>query len=322
MSYLLRGSLAIDEILIHRGHFHTRIQADQIQRLNVSFGVDETHDAFGGTAGNIAHNACLLGDAPVVNCSVGSIDGEAHIDRLSAMGADVSAIFVAPGQKSAKVTLLTDNDNNQISVFQSGALKFFAPLPDTLPALCHLAPESPPNMARAVKEILERGGRYFLDPGQALQGLLEGGGEEIYPFSEMLLRSEGFFVNEYEGAMICEALKMSMDQIAQRVPFAVLTKGKEGAELRARGQTHLISVCSADAIVDPTGCGDAFRAGFLRSYLKGDDLISCCQLGSTMGSFAVENAGGQNHAPSREAIYQRRDAVFGPPSPRTGKPRS
>lgn len=320
MSYLLRGSVALDEILIHHGHFHTRILPDQITRLNVSFGADETHDAFGGTAGNIAHNAGLLGDAPMVNSSVGSIDGAAHIERLRAMGADVSAMFVAEGVKSAKVTLLTDSDNNQISVFQAGALKRFAPLPERLPDLCHLAPESPANMARAAKEILERGGRYFLDPGQALQGLLEGGGDAVMPFERLLWGSSGLFVNDYEGAMICESLNMSMSEIASRLPFAVLTRGKAGAELHHDGKVALIPVCQPEALVDPTGCGDAFRAGFLHAHLRGQSLEQCCQLGSVMGSFAIEKAGGQAHSPSREAIEARRAAHFPDPEPRS-KPR-
>lgn len=322
MSYLLRGSLAVDEILIHHGHFHARIFPDQIARLNVSFGADEAHDAFGGTAGNIAHNACLLGDAPIVNSSVGSIDGQAHIERLRSMGADVSAIFVAEGEKSAKVILLTDSDNNQISVFQAGALKRFAPLPAALPDLCHLAPESPRNMALAAREILERGGRYFLDPGQALGGLLEGGGEPEMPFERLLWGASGLFVNDYEGAMICEALNMSVAQIAERLPFVVRTLGKDGAELHHEGRARLIPVCAPDQIVDPTGCGDAFRAGFLHAHSRGESLEKCCQLGSVMGSFAIERAGGQEHAPSREAIFARLAAHFPEPAERPRPPRA
>lgn len=321
MSYLLRGSLAMDEILIHHGHFHARIFPDQIHRLNVSFGADESHDAYGGTAGNIAHNAGLLGDSPVMNCSVGSIDGSGHIERLRLAGADVSAIFVAEGEKSAKVTLLTDSDNNQISVFQAGALKRFAPLPEALPDLCHLAPESPLNMARAGRSIRERGASYFLDPGQALAGLLEGAAGEDLPFEDLLWGASGLFVNDYESALLCEGLKMSFAEIASRLPFAVLTRGKEGAELHHNGAVSLIPVCAPRALVDPTGCGDAFRAGFLHAFIREESLERCCQLGSVMGSFAIESAGGQAHFPSRSEIEERRAAHF-PESEARSKPRA
>lgn len=312
MSYLIRGSVAFDEIQLHQGLFEHHILPEHIKRLNISFEIHESHDEFGGNAASIAYNAGLLGDHPIVNAAVGAIDGQALIDHLIQSGAQTQAMLMVPERKSARITMLADSANNQISTFQAGALKYYTPLPSDLPTLAHLSPEMAINMSKAAEELIAHRVPYFLDPGQSLCNLIQNEGNPSLSFDQVLWRSGGLFVNEYEALMITKHFDLSLEDIAAKLPFVVRTLGHEGSELLTGGTRTLIPVCTAAVVKDPTGCGDAFRGGFIHAYLQGHDLVTCCRLGSVMGSFAVEHAGGQNHKPSRSAIFERFEAHYGP----------
>lgn len=322
-STLLRGSLALDSILIHRGAFHARILPESLSRLNVSFGVDETREEFGGTAGNIAHNMALLGSRPLVSASVGSLDASLWIERLHGWGLDASALHVVEGARSARATLLTDELNNQISAFDPGAMRRIAPAPALNGfARAHLAPDTADSMMAACSWAQAADLPYYLDPGQALPSLLEGQGSEHLPWRSAVRGCSGLFVNEYEAELLARAAGVSFEQIASTIPFAIRTLGASGSELFADGQRSMIPVCKPDRISDPTGCGDAFRGGFLRAQELGWSLIDSARLGSTMGSFAIETSGGQNHRPSLEAIQSRFETHFGRWPESAPKPRS
>lgn len=307
---LVRGSLAIDTILLHRGPFEARILPHQISRLNVAFGVEQSPDAFGGTAGNIAYGCALLGDAPVVNACLGSLDAQPWLDRLASLGLPLAAVLVVDGERGPRAHIITDSFNNQISAFQSGSLRHCAPLPASGFDFALLAPDAAGSMAHAARALAGRALPYILDPGQALPSLLEGQAGADFP--SMLAQSQGLFVNDYEAELCAQALGVPFDRIARSVPFCVRTLGAKGSELWIGSASPVaIPACAPSRVADPTGCGDAFRAGFLHGFARGWDLLCSAQLGTVMGSFAIEQHGGQNHQPSMIEIRARYERDFG-----------
>ena len=308
-SYLLSGSMAYDTILLHDGRFHQRILPQEIARLNVAFGIDGVAEEFGGTGGNIAYNAALLGDAPLWVASAGALNAGPYMDRLAQLGLDARGIAVEPGERVANAWIMTDLDNNQITGFHPGAMRKAPPLPDgPLPGLWHLAPDMAATMLGFARRAMELGAKYFLDPGQALPSLLEKGEAGGFGWREALEGASGLFVNEYEALLLAEALGSDLENIFKSAPkleFAVRTRGGEGSELLLPGEKRLFKVARASCVKDPTGCGDAFRAGFVGAVARGLGLEEAMARGSVMGSFAVECSGGQSHAPDKAAIEER-----------------
>ena len=311
MNYLLSGSFAYDTILLHKGKFHARILPEEISRLNVAFGIDSVKDEFGGTAGNIAYNASLLGNSPLLCASVGDNDFKRYSKHLVANGLNPETLNHVEDQNTAHAWILTDSENNQITGFSTGAMKNRPKIPDILPELWHLAPDSVGNTAWLAKMAVKEDIKYYFDPGQAMPAFLEGSADSIYTLSDIVKNSAGIFVNEYEYQLMEQSIKIDLKTLlTERTEFIVQTLGSKGLTLHTKeGSTH-INVAKPDKIVDPTGCGDAFRAGFLYGVTNGWSLLKCAQLGSTMGSFAIEESGGQNHKPTFEAIMQRLESNF------------
>lgn len=303
--YLLSGSLAYDTILLHEGKFHTRILPEEISRLNVSFGIDSVEEEFGGTGGNIAYNSSLLEQFPVICTTVGK-DFYRYNNHLKERGIDTSSISKVENKNTAHAWLLTDEENNQITGFSSGAMKFKPKLPTLTPKLWHLAPESVGNTAWLAKKAVEEKKNYFFDPGQAIGAFIDGVSENIYPFTEIIKNSTGIFVNEYETQLLENYLKKPVSQfLNEKTNFIVQTLGSKGLILHTLEGSISIPVAKPSKIVDPTGCGDALRAGFIYGYTNGLNLKESAQLGSIMGSFAIEESGGQNHKPSKLEIFKR-----------------
>lgn len=309
---LIRGSLAIDTILLHKGAFESRILPHEISRLNVSFGIDQSREEYGGTAGNIAYGCQLLGDKPLVNACVGELDQGSWTQRIGSWGLPREALRIIEGKSCPRAYIITDADNNQITAFQPGALAHIAPLPADGFDFAILAPDGAGSMAHAVHELRSRKIPYLLDPGQALPSLLEG--QAGADFKNMLLNASGLFVNDYEAELCAKAMGTPFESVAQSLPFCVRTLGSKGCEIWIReGSRHAtIGVCKPERIEDPTGCGDAFRSGFLHGLSRGWDLEDSARLGSVMGSFAIEQIGGQNHAPDIDQIHSRYEESFGP----------
>ena len=308
MDYLLSGSLSYDTILLHEGLFHHRILPESIARLNVGFGIDSAKNEFGGTAGNIAYNASLLGDSPVLVSSLGEKNCQSYIDYLHNKKIDTQHLTIVPNEIVANSWILTDQLNNQITGFYKGAMKETPLLPSVAPEIWHLAPDYVVTMALFAKEAKLRGAKYFFDPGQALPSFLEGGVEHIFPLREIIKNASGCFVNEYEAILLEEKLGISLQELIKEskgMEFFIKTLGGNGVELVTATAYKTFPVAQADKIVDPTGCGDAFRAGFIHNYLQGKYLDECVVLGAVMGSFAVEESGGQNHNPSLFKIAER-----------------
>lgn len=306
--YLLSGSFAYDSILLHTGHFHARILPEALARLNVAFGVNAVEEAFGGTGGNIAYNASLLGQRPLLVGALGR-DGDRYRAHLKKHGLNASTL-VQSSEATAHAWILTDSLNNQITAFHPGAMATPPDVPAETPDWWLLSPNHVGNTAALAKRGLAAGKQILFDPGQALPGFLEGHAEAILPLSELLANAHGLFVNDYEGELLCERTGKPLEHWVQADNhFVICTRGGQGLDLyTAQGREHF-DVAPANVIVDPTGCGDALRAGFLYGLTQGWTLPDCARLGAVMGSFAIECAGGQGHAPTLATIFQRLETL-------------
>jgi len=305
MRYLLCGSFAYDTILLHAGRFETHLLPEALARLNVSFGVNSALEEFGGTAGNIAYNAAILHQDtelgtqpiwPVLAGTLGAQDAGPYLERLSKCGHDATTMTILPDARCAHAWILTDEQNNQISAFSPGAMKSEMTLPAEPPALWHVAPELAPHMCSVAQQAMKKNATFFFDPGQALPSLLNENTIEPQLLTDILETAQGIFVNDYEAALLEEKTKRSLQSwIKAPGQFVVRTLGGAGVELIEHDKVTVLSVAKAARVTDPTGCGDAFRAGFIHGYLNNWNLSKCAQLGAAMGSLAVETSGGQNH---------------------------
>lgn len=309
--YLLSGSFAYDTILLHEGELQQVILPESISRLNVSFGIDRVENEFGGTGGNIAYNASLLGQSPVIVGSLGGKDCETYLEKLASHKLESHTMTIIENEYCAHAWILTDKNNNQITSFNVGSMKHFPKLPLAYPEIWHLAPENPLTMAKLAMEGQKHNKKVFFDPGQMLPYFLNGASEKINSLENILIYATGLFVNEYEAELLSKHLKIDLqDLVKENNHFIIRTLGKNGVDLiTAKGIEH-IGVAHTDQVTDPTGCGDAFRAGFLYGYTHNLSLVDCVKIGSTMGSFAVEKSGGQNHNPSMKEIVDRLESSF------------
>ena len=312
--YLLSGSFAYDTILHHGAPFQSSILPDAIPRLNVCFDIASVKEEFGGTGGNIAYNASLLQQAPVLVGSVGD-DVARYADWLRHLGLSSGSLTLAPNKSCAHAWITSDARGNQLTAFSRGAMMVPPLLPAKTPALWHLAPEYPVNMATLARQAIEQGKTFFFDPGQALPDFVAVPSmvDAILPLADILRAAAGIFVNDYEAELLVNATGKPLEHwLTAPGHFFVRTRGSQGVlacirESDGTLRTHECGVAPTRAIVDPTGCGDAFRAGFLYAYTKGWSMDEALTLGSVMGSFAIEEHGGQNHRPGADVLWQRFD---------------
>lgn len=310
--YLLSGSFAYDTILLHEGHLEAAILPESISRLNVCFGIDHVENEFGGTAGNIGYNASLLKQQPLLVGSLGEKDSSEYIEKLDKSGLDSSTLTLVEKQYCAHAWILTDKNNNQITSFSSGAMKYRPTLPSETPEIWHLAPENPLTMAKLIVEGKKQNKQIFFDPGQMLPTFLEGITNSVLPLDDILKSINAIFVNEYEAELLSSYFKKPLEQLVQENDlFIIRTLGKDGVDIITKNNIEHVGVAKTTNIVDPTGCGDAFRAGFLYGYTQNAPLTYCAQVGATMGSFAIEHSGGQNHTVTFEEINMRLNDSFG-----------
>lgn len=310
--YLLSGSFAYDTILLHEGHLEAAILPESISRLNVSFGIDHVENEFGGTAGNIGYNASLLKQNPLLVGSLGQRDSAEYLIQLNKQGLDTSTLTFVEKQYCAHAWILTDKNNNQITSFSSGAMKYTPVVPEETPEIWHLAPENPLTMAALVLEGKKQNKQVFFDPGQMLPRFLEGNTNSVLSLEDILKSVSAVFVNEYEAELLSSYFKQPLDKLVQENDlFIIRTLGKDGVDIITKNGIQHVDVAKTSKIVDPTGCGDAFRAGFLYGYTQNAPLTYCAQVGATMGSFAIENSGGQNHVIAIEEINTRLHESFG-----------
>lgn len=305
-SFLLFGSYAFDTIMNHHGLFEKRILSDSLSCINVAFGINEIKDEFGGTAGNIAYNSSLLYLNPMLIGNVGN-DFNAYKLHLKEQNIDDKHLVYHEDKKTAHAYILTDEGSNQITSFYSGAMNNSVAIPVTTPDIWHIAPEIAENMVVMIKEAILLNKKYFIDPGQALPSILENYDKEyvLYLFE----KSEGLFVNEYEMGFIENHFKLSKEDLKNKGITIINTLGAKGVHYISKDLDIVMPVYKANQIVDPTGCGDSFRAGFLHQYLNNQSIENCLKLGMVMGSFCIEQHGGQNHKPTIQEIYARFNSV-------------
>ena len=257
---------------------------------------------FGGTAGNIAYNLQLLDGNPLIMATVGD-DFAPYQNWLTQHKLASTHIKTVAGTFTAQAFITTDTDDNQITAFHPGAM--VASHENSVNdaqgvTLAIIAPDGRDGMFQHARECFEAGIPFLFDPGQ---GLPMFNGDELLQFIEM---ADYLAVNDYESQIIQDKTGLNLQQLAAKVKALVVTLGGQGSQIYADGVCHEIPCIKAMHIVDPTGCGDAYRAGLLYGMARGWDWPTCGRLASTMGAIKIESRGGQNHKPSRaeiEAIY-------------------
>ncbi len=302
MHTLICGSLAFDTIMVFQDQFKNHILPDKIHTLSVAFYVPEMRREFGGTAGNIAYNLQLLEGNPLIMATVGD-DFAAYTHWLNSNKLNTAHIKTIQNTFTAQAFITTDTDDNQITAFHPGAMteSHQNSVNDAKNVtLAIIAPDGRDGMFQHARECFEASIPFLFDPGQ---GLPMFNGEELLQFIEM---ADYLAVNDYESQIIQDKTGLSLDQLALKVKALIVTLGGAGSHIYAEGQRFDIPCVKAMSIVDPTGCGDAYRAGLMYGIAKGWDWPTCGRLASTMGAIKIESRGGQNHKPTRaeiEAIY-------------------
>jgi len=307
MTTLICGSLAFDNIMVFPDRFKNHILPEQIHILNVAFLVPEMRREFGGCAGNIAYNLMLLGGEPLIMATVGD-DAASYLDRLDKLGLPRTHVRHVPGSFTAQAFITTDLDDNQITAFHPGAMSF-----SHLNKVEHakvaklgiVAPDGREGMMQHARDFAAAGVPFIFDPGQ---GLPMFSGDELLDF--MGLADYACF-NDYEARLLTDRTGRSLDQLAGEVNALVVTRGGEGSTIYADGQRLEIPCVQASAIVDPTGCGDAYRSGLLYGIANGLDWLTTGRLAAVMGVIKIAHRGGQSHQPSRAEIGAAYEQAFG-----------
>ena len=291
MASLICGSLAFDNIMTFEGRFADQIMPEQIHILNVSFLVPTLRRDFGGCAGNIAYALRLLGGQPLPMAILGN-DGDGYLSRLKQQDIDTRFVGKLDDIYTAQCMITTDLDNNQITAFHPGAM--MRAHETKITANCGasvgiIAPDGRDAMLQHAEQFHAAGIPFVFDPGQ---GLPMFNGEELRHFISM---ADWVTVNDYEGKMLCDRTGWSFAEISQQVKGLMVTLGGEGCMLWENGlQTHVPGI-AAKAVVDPTGCGDAWRGGLLWGLEHGKSLAECVQLGNRMGALKIASKGPQNY---------------------------
>lgn len=307
MTSLICGSLAFDTIMLFGGRFSEALLADQLHKINVAFLVPELRREFGGCAGNIAYNLKLLNGDPLIMATVGQ-DSSPYLERLDNLQISRRCVRPIETAYTAQAFITTDANGNQITAFHPGAMTFSHQnkVADAgAVKLAIVAPDGREGMQQHAKDCGERSIPFIFDPGQ---GLPMFNGAELTDFIEL---ATYVAVNDYEAELLTERTKLSLDAIAARVSALIVTRGEQGAEIFTDGKQIDIPCVQADKVIDPTGCGDAFRAGLLYGLTEGMDWATIGRLASLMGAIKIAHQGGQNHAPSRMEIEDRFHGAFG-----------
>jgi adenosine kinase len=284
--------VAVDHIMVYRGRFRDVILPDRIHMLNVAFHVPELRRSFGGCAANIAYHLRLLGEDPIVLATVGGDDFEPYAAWLDRHGIRRDHIVGLPGEATAGAYITTDLEDNQIIGFHPGAMDraHEAPLERvTEPIDVGIVS---PNGKRAMQELARglkaRGLPTVIDPGQGLP---------LFERDELVELIDGatvYVVNDYEWSLTLSRSALAEEDLLRRVGAALVTRGEKGATLRCGGESVDVPAVPAARVVDPTGCGDAFRAAFLHGLHRGLPLETCVRMGNLMGSLKVAEAGTQS----------------------------
>ena len=298
MSSVICGSLAFDTIMSFAGRFSEQILPDQLHILNVSFLVPALRREFGGCAGNIAYSLKQLGGSPLPMATVGN-DAADYLARLRAQGISTEFIREVDDLYTAQAMIMTDRDNNQITAFHPGAMmqahvSHIKARPDI--KLGMISPDGRDAMLVHAEQFKAANIPFVFDPGQ---GLPMFDGRELAHFIEL---ASWVTVNDYEGRMLSDRTGLPYAELSRRVQGLVVTLGAEGCEVWVGGEKTLVPPVKAEAVLDPTGCGDAFRGALLFGLEQGWSLIRCAALGNRVGARKIASRGGQNYTLNLEEI--------------------
>lgn len=307
MRTLICGSIAYDNIMVFPDHFKNHILPEKIHVLNVAFLVPEMRREFGGCAGNIAYNLRMLGGEPVMMATVGD-DIQPYIARFEQLGLDQSNILHVKDTFTAQAFITTDLDDNQITAFHPGAMNF-SHLNSVNDAenikLGIIAPDGRDGMLQHASEFHNTGIPFIFDPGQ---GLPMYNGEELTDFID---KADYVAVNDYEAQLLQDRTGLKLEEIAKKTKALIVTLGAQGSSIYTDGQQIDIPCVKPQDIIDPTGCGDAYRAGLMFGIVHGMDWQTTGQLSSLIGALKIAHRGGQNHQFTRDGIDQLYFEQFG-----------
>jgi adenosine kinase len=291
MAVVICGSLAFDTIMTFGGRFSEQILPDQLHILNVSFLVPALRREFGGCAGNIAYSLKQLGGNPLPMATIGS-DGAEYALRMQAMGISTEFVREVADAYTAQAMIMTDRDNNQITAFHPGAMMQahvtrIAAREDI--KLGIISPDGRDAMLEHAEQFSAAAIPFVFDPGQ---GLPMFDGQELTHFVEL---ASWVTVNDYEAKLLSDRTGLSIADLSHQVQGLIVTLGAEGCEVWVAGEKNLVPPVSAAEVVDPTGCGDAFRGALLFGLEQGWSLARCAELGNRVGAHKIASRGGQNY---------------------------
>jgi adenosine kinase len=303
---LICGSVAFDTIMMFGDRFKNHILPDKIHMLNVSFLVPQMRREFGGCAGNIAYNLKLLGDVGYPMATVGR-DFGLYADWLKQAGVPADHVKIVESEYTAQAFITTDQDNNQITAFHPGAMQLshLNKVSDAKDiGLGIVAPDGRDGMIQHANQFADAGIPFIFDPGQ---GLPMYDGKDLKRFVE---QATWVAVNDYEWQMIQQKTGWTESDVTQLADALIITRGADGSSIYTKGGPIQIPCAKPEGIVDPTGCGDAYRAGLIHGLLHGLDWQTTGRIASLMGAIKIESLGPQNHKFTPAEFQQRLAAAF------------
>ena len=306
MSALICGSFAFDTIMVFHDKFRNHILPDQVHILNVSFLVPDMRREFGGCAGNIAFNLKLLGEDPLPMGTVGTDFGP-YAEWMDRFGIDHRYVKQVDTY-TAQAYITTDEDDNQITAFHPGAMNLShetSVLETEGVTLGIVAPDGRDGMLLHAEQFVEAGIPFMFDPGQ---GLPMFDGEELLDFVD---KATWVALNDYEAQLMEERTGKSPHELAEMVDALIVTRGSKGSHIYTARHRHDIPLATATAVNDPTGCGDAYRAGLLYGLLHELDWETTGRIASLMGAIKIESHGTQNHLFTLDEFFERFSESFG-----------
>lgn len=304
---LICGSLAIDTIMQFGGRFGDTLLADQLHKVNVSFLVPTMRTEFGGCSGNIAYTLKMLGGDPRIVGVMGQDSGP-YLERLRQFGIATDNILIKQDAYTAQCFVTADADNNQINAFHPGAMSFAHenPVAKAGPAkVAIISPDGHEGMLKHADDLAALGIPFMFDPGQQLPMF---SGEQLIAFID---KATYVSCNDYEIELLMDRTGLTLPAMAERLEALIVTRGEKGSEIYTKGQRIEIPAVQAEAVLDPTGCGDAYRAGLLFGITRDWSWETTGRLASLLGAIKIARKGAQNHLMTAAEVADRFEAAFG-----------
>ena len=308
MSTLISGSLAYDYIMDFPDSFKNHILPDQLHILSVSFVVDQLKKNFGGTAGNIGYTMKLLGGDPIIFAPLGN-DGGDYLNHFKKHHIATDHIFVVDEVNTASAHIVTDKDDNQITAFYPGALNEIPKIAENLKLesieLAIIAATKKETMIEHAKICYEQKIPMVFDPGQQMTAL------DARELCMLIGQAKFLIANDYEMKLMQEKTEWDMEEMLKNVETIITTRGEKGSTITHKEGSIDIAPCPPMSVDDPTGAGDAYRAGFFTAYVRGENLKTCGQVASVAATYAVEHYGTQNHMFTKKEFVERYRETYG-----------